>query len=100
MRDVIKKIFGGVDTEFVEFCSSFWPNRRQLVEFGNCLGHRFIIYFVKFFKTVRTCLCYDLSMKVMGKKIKKKHNQKAVLGVAALALLLSGIIPYLSVLFR
>jgi hypothetical protein len=39
-------------------------------------------------------------MKVMGKKIKKKHNQKAVLGVAALALLLSGIIPYLSVLFR
>jgi hypothetical protein len=42
----------------------------------------------------------SLFMRFFGKKIRKKHLKTAVLVVATLAILLSGMIPFLSTLIK
>jgi len=42
----------------------------------------------------------SLFMRIFGKKIKKRHLKTVVLVVATLAILLSGMIPFLSTLIK
>jgi len=45
-------------------------------------------------------LCYHYLMRILGKKIGKKQIKTTVLVFATLALLLSGILPFLSILIK